>query len=95
MPPLRVLSIFGTRPEAVKMAPVVLKLAQTPGIESAVWFKNGELVASAEDELRGLGNPKEIPDDFHQLQRDIRDRLHAEFGFDAIYPNSLSFTGEQ
>jgi UDP-N-acetylglucosamine 2-epimerase (non-hydrolysing) len=36
MPPLRVLSIIGTRPEAVKMAPVVQKLAQTPGIESQV-----------------------------------------------------------
>jgi UDP-N-acetylglucosamine 2-epimerase (non-hydrolysing) len=33
---LRVLSIFGTRPEAVKMAPVVQKLAQTPGIQSQV-----------------------------------------------------------
>ena len=36
MPPLRVLSIIGTRPEAVKMAPVVQKLVQTPGIESQV-----------------------------------------------------------
>lgn len=34
--PLRVLCVFGTRPEAVKMAPVVMKLAQTPGIESLV-----------------------------------------------------------
>jgi UDP-N-acetylglucosamine 2-epimerase (non-hydrolysing) len=33
---MRVLSIFGTRPEAVKMAPVVLRLQQTPGIESIV-----------------------------------------------------------
>src|SRR4030065_1239839 len=33
---LRVLSIFGTRPEAVKMAPVVLQLAKTPGIDSQV-----------------------------------------------------------
>jgi len=33
---IRVLSIFGTRPEAVKMAPVVRLLAQTPGIESQV-----------------------------------------------------------
>lgn len=32
----RILSIFGTRPEAVKMAPVVLRLAQTAGIESKV-----------------------------------------------------------
>jgi UDP-N-acetylglucosamine 2-epimerase (non-hydrolysing) len=36
MKSLRVLSVFGTRPEAVKMAPVVHKLAQTPGIESYV-----------------------------------------------------------
>ena len=33
---LRVLSIFGTRPEAVKMAPVVQSLAKTPGVESLV-----------------------------------------------------------
>ncbi len=33
---LRVLSIFGTRPEAVKMAPVVQALKSTPGIESLV-----------------------------------------------------------
>lgn len=33
---IKVLSIFGTRPEAVKMAPVVKALAATPGIESRV-----------------------------------------------------------
>jgi UDP-N-acetylglucosamine 2-epimerase (non-hydrolysing) len=36
MPPLRVLSIFGTRPEAVKMAPVAQALERTPGIEAQV-----------------------------------------------------------
>lgn len=34
--PIRVLSIFGTRPEAVKMAPVVQALQATPGIQSRV-----------------------------------------------------------
>ncbi len=33
---LRILSVIGTRPEAVKMAPVVQRLAQTLGIESLV-----------------------------------------------------------
>jgi UDP-N-acetylglucosamine 2-epimerase (non-hydrolysing) len=33
---LRVLSIFGTRPESVKMAPVVQSLAHTPGIDALV-----------------------------------------------------------
>ncbi len=33
---LKVLSVFGTRPEAVKMAPVVKALKNTPGIESVV-----------------------------------------------------------
>jgi len=33
---LKVLSIFGTRPEAVKMAPVVQALQQAPGIEARV-----------------------------------------------------------
>lgn len=36
MDSIRVLSIFGTRPEAVKMAPVVKILESTPGIESVV-----------------------------------------------------------
>ena len=33
---LRVLSIFGTRPEAVKMAPVIRRLAETEGVESQI-----------------------------------------------------------
>jgi len=33
---LKILSVFGTRPEAVKMAPIVRLLKQTPGIESRV-----------------------------------------------------------
>ena len=32
--PIRVLSIIGTRPEAVKMAPVIKCLASTPGIQA-------------------------------------------------------------
>ncbi len=33
---MRVLSVFGTRPEAIKMAPVVLRLAAHPGFEAKV-----------------------------------------------------------
>jgi len=33
---MRILSVFGTRPEAIKMAPVVKALEATPGVESAV-----------------------------------------------------------
>ncbi|HBG74105.1 MAG TPA: UDP-N-acetylglucosamine 2-epimerase (non-hydrolyzing) [Anaerolineae bacterium] len=33
---MRILSVFGTRPEAVKMSPVVQALAKTPGFESFV-----------------------------------------------------------
>ncbi|MGD8822254.1 MAG: UDP-N-acetylglucosamine 2-epimerase (non-hydrolyzing) [Anaerolineales bacterium] len=33
---LKILSVFGTRPEAVKMAPVVKRLRQTEGVESSV-----------------------------------------------------------
>ncbi|MFW8567280.1 non-hydrolyzing UDP-N-acetylglucosamine 2-epimerase [Orrella sp. 11846] len=36
MKKLRVLSVFGTRPEAIKMAPVIQKLSQHPEIESKV-----------------------------------------------------------
>jgi UDP-N-acetylglucosamine 2-epimerase (non-hydrolysing) len=35
-PAIRVLTVFGTRPEAVKMAPVVRALAQTRGIEARI-----------------------------------------------------------
>lgn len=34
--PLKVLTVFGTRPEAIKMAPVVLTLTKTEGIEAKV-----------------------------------------------------------
>src|SRR5690606_18661649 len=34
--PMRVLSVFGTRPEAIKMAPLVKLLEATPGVESRV-----------------------------------------------------------
>ncbi|WP_206072892.1 non-hydrolyzing UDP-N-acetylglucosamine 2-epimerase [Pseudomonas syringae] len=34
--PLKILSIFGTRPEAIKMAPLVKALAAEPGIQSRV-----------------------------------------------------------
>jgi len=33
---LKILSVFGTRPEAVKMAPIVRQLAQTDGVEARV-----------------------------------------------------------
>ncbi|MBV5331492.1 UDP-N-acetylglucosamine 2-epimerase, partial [bacterium] len=33
---MKILSVFGTRPESVKMAPIVKLLAQTAGVESRV-----------------------------------------------------------
>ena len=36
MKPLRVLSVFGTRPEAIKMCPLALELARRPALESLV-----------------------------------------------------------
>ena len=33
---MKILSVIGTRPEAIKMAPVVRLLAATPGVESVV-----------------------------------------------------------
>jgi UDP-N-acetylglucosamine 2-epimerase (non-hydrolysing) len=36
MNPVRVLSVFGTRPEAIKMAPVVRCLARHPDVESSI-----------------------------------------------------------
>ena len=34
--PIKVMSVFGTRPEAIKMCPLVRELAATPGVESLV-----------------------------------------------------------
>lgn len=36
MSPLRILSVIGTRPEAIKMAPVIQRLRQIPNVESLV-----------------------------------------------------------
>ena len=33
---MRILTVFGARPEAIKMAPVIRRLAATPGIQSLV-----------------------------------------------------------
>ena len=33
---MKILSVFGTRPEAIKMAPIVRLLKQTPGFEARV-----------------------------------------------------------
>ena len=33
---MKILSVFGTRPEAIKMAPLLRLLAQTSGIESRI-----------------------------------------------------------
>ena len=64
---LRVLSIFGTRPESVKMAPVVQSLAHTPGIDSLVCVtaQHREML----DQVLGLFNI--IPDiDLDLMQPD-------------------------
>jgi UDP-N-acetylglucosamine 2-epimerase (non-hydrolysing) len=44
---MRVLVLFGTRPEAIKMAPVIKELQRTPGIETLVCF-TGQHRAMAE-----------------------------------------------
>ena len=36
MKSIKVMTVFGTRPEAIKMAPLIKQLEQTPGIESKV-----------------------------------------------------------
>ncbi|MEG1165023.1 MAG: UDP-N-acetylglucosamine 2-epimerase, partial [Oscillospiraceae bacterium] len=36
MTPIKVMSVFGTRPEAIKMAPLVLELNSRPEFESLV-----------------------------------------------------------
>jgi UDP-N-acetylglucosamine 2-epimerase (non-hydrolysing) len=64
---LRVLSIIGTRPESVKMAPVVQSLAHTPGIDSLVCVtaQHREML----DQVLGLFNI--IPDiDLDLMQPD-------------------------
>lgn len=53
--PVRILSVFGTRPEAIKMAPVVRALSALPGIAAPVCLtgQHREMLAQATD-LFGL-----------------------------------------
>ena len=37
---IRVMSVFGTRPEAIKMCPLVLELQKNPNIQSIVSRSN-------------------------------------------------------
>jgi UDP-N-acetylglucosamine 2-epimerase (non-hydrolysing) len=54
---LRILVLYGTRPEAIKMAPVILALKQTPGLEPIVCF-TGQHRAMAEAVMTVFGiNP--------------------------------------
>jgi len=41
MKKIKVMSVFGTRPEAIKMAPLVLELTQRSDIESLFYTCNG------------------------------------------------------
>lgn len=41
MKKIKVMSVFGTRPEAIKMAPLVKELARREGIESLCCVKIG------------------------------------------------------
>jgi UDP-N-acetylglucosamine 2-epimerase (non-hydrolysing) len=64
---MRILSVFGTRPEAVKMAPVVQALKRAPGVESfvCVTAQHREML----DQVLGLFNIR--PDvDLNLMRRD-------------------------
>jgi UDP-N-acetylglucosamine 2-epimerase len=50
----RVLAVFGTRPETIKMAPVVLELRRRPGIETTVCV-TGQHRDMLDDALRAFG----------------------------------------
>ena len=39
MDKIKVMSVFGTRPEAIKMAPLVKQLEKTPEIESFLYYR--------------------------------------------------------
>ena len=54
MKPIRVMTIFGTRPEAIKMAPLVLELKKHPEIESLVCVtaQHREMLDSVMDTAR-------------------------------------------
>ena len=54
MKKLKVLSVFGTRPEAIKMAPLVLELRKHPEIESLVCItaQHREMLDSVMDTAR-------------------------------------------
>ncbi|MBV9995187.1 MAG: UDP-N-acetylglucosamine 2-epimerase (non-hydrolyzing) [Caulobacteraceae bacterium] len=54
MTPLRLLVVFGTRPEAIKMAPVVLELQRRPDVECIVCV-TGQHRQLLDDALRSFG----------------------------------------
>lgn len=56
---MRVLVLYGTRPEAIKMAPVILKLRQTPELTSIVCF-TGQHRAMAETVMAVFGVTPDI-----------------------------------
>ena len=50
MKKIKVMAVFGTRPEAVKMAPLALELARRPGIQAqcCVTAQHREMLRSEE-----------------------------------------------
>ena len=69
---MRVLSIFGTRPEAIKMAPVVKALAAAPGINAGVC-----ITAQHRDMLDQVLSLFDLEPDFDlDIMRDNQDLAH-------------------
>ena len=69
---MRVLSVFGTRPEAIKMAPVVKALADAPGIDAGVCVTAQHRAML--DQVLGLFGI--VPDFDLDIMRDNQDLAH-------------------
>ncbi|MBT7138474.1 MAG: UDP-N-acetylglucosamine 2-epimerase (non-hydrolyzing), partial [Rhodospirillaceae bacterium] len=69
---MKILSVFGTRPEAIKMAPVVKALEAASGVESAVC-----VTAQHRDMLDQVLNLFSITPEFDlDIMRDNQDLTH-------------------
>lgn len=81
-PPLRVLSVFGTRPEAIKMAPVVRALERSPAVTSRICVtgQHREMMARLPDSLAFSANHDLALMRTGQSLPDLTSRMLTELG---------------
>ena len=100
--PLRVLSIIGTRPEAIKLAPVIQKLALADGVQSCVCLtgQHRDIVnpilklfsISADFDLRVMRKGQDLTDITQRILIGMRD-LFSKQAFDLVVVHGDTTSG--